>query len=381
MAAGPLFRGCALCGAALALLLGLLFSGALARAGLFRLIASRVPRLLGLTPAFAPLPWACAHAQLDAISLAGKTALVTGASSGLGLRAAAVLASRGAAVHLACRSAERCAAAAARVRAAAAPGATVSAWALDTASHSSVRAFAAAFLAREGGATAPLDVLLLNAGIASAGAWAAGAPTLPLSVDGIEAVMATNHVGHALLFQLLADRVRAAPSPRVVLTSSASSFDTYSYGVATDLGTLNAPPERGALAVLNPYGQSKLAQVLWAREASRRLAAEGAAHVLVNAVHPGSVDTGIWDANPILSAAAKQTVVAFLRKRVMWSVEDGALTLLWLAMAPEGEVTGGGGGRGGYWHPPCGEVAPHPAALNATLQAAFWDFTEALTRR
>jgi hypothetical protein len=68
--------------------------------------------------------------------------------------------------------------------------------------------------------------------------------------------------------------VRAARVGRVVLTSSASHFDTYSYGVATDLATLNSPPGgRAVAAMLNPYGQSKLAQVLWAQEATRRLAA------------------------------------------------------------------------------------------------------------
>ena len=283
---------CAASFALVAVFTGLLFNGALARFGLFRAIGAFWPRFSGLTPAFARLPWSCTHEEVAALTLPGQLALITGASSGLGLEAAKVIARAGASVALACRSAERCAAAAAAVRAEAAPGAVVSSWALDTSSLASVRAFAAEFTLAH--PTRPLDMLLLNAGVASAGAWAPGAPSLPLSVDGIEAVMATNHVGHALLFQMLLPRLLAARTSRVVLTSSASSFDTYKYGVATDLETLNSPPERGVAAALNPYGQSKLAQILWAQEAAAMLEKEGHLHVFVNSMHPGSVDTNIW---------------------------------------------------------------------------------------
>ena len=368
-------RFCACCGAALAVLAGLLASGGLAHAGLFRSIGRALPRFSGLTPAFAALPWACTHAEVSAFHLLGQRALVTGANSGLGLEAAKVLARSGAAVALACRSPSRCAAAAEAVRAAAAPGAPVTTWQLDTASLASVRAFAAAFLAAEGGA---LDMLLLNAGIASAGVWTPGAATLPLSIDGIEAVLATNHVGHALLYELLLPALRSARTARVVLTSSASSFDTYTYGVATDLATLNSPPERGFAAVLNPYGQSKLAQIIWAQEATERLAADGIENVFLNAMHPGSVDTNIWPSNPILSDSMKQGVVGWLQKHVMWSAVDGALTLEWLAMAEE-ELRARDL-RGLYWHPQCVQVKPHPAAANKTLQRLFWKFTEELTR-
>ena len=154
-----------------------------------------------------------------------------------------------------------------------------------------MRNFAAAFLAAD---ARPLDMLFLNAGIASAGAWAADAPMLLLSVDGIEAVLATNHVGYALLHSLIEGRVRAAPVARVVLTSSASHFDSYSWGVATDLATLNSPPGGCSVtAILKPYGTSKLAQVLWAQEATRRLVAENVTNVFVNSLHPGMVSTGI----------------------------------------------------------------------------------------
>lgn len=286
-----------------------------------------------------------------------------------------MIARSGASVALACRNPERCEAAAADVRAVAAHGSEVTTWTLDTSSLDSVRRFAVDFTLAD---SSPLDMLLLNGGIASAGVWVEGAPTLPLSVDGIEAVLATNHVGHALLYELLLPRLIAARTSRVVLTSSASSFDTYAYGVATDLGTLNAPPERGMGSILNPYGQSKLAQIIWAQEAAARLQAQGHSHVFINSAHPGSVDTNIWPTNPILSDTAKTTVVAWLQRNVMWDVRGGALTLAWLAMA-EGELQERGL-RGLYWHPQCELVTPHPAASNLTLQRRFWDFTYELTR-
>lgn len=361
-------RTCGILGAVLAVLAGLVVSGTLARAGLFRAIGARVPHALGLTPAFARLPWACTHAQIAAVSLAGKFALITGANSGLGLEAAVVLARQGASVALACRSPRKCEAAAAAVRATAAPGADVSTYELDTSSLKSVRAFAAAFLAAEPRA---IDMLFLNAGIASAGVWAGS--TLPLSVDGIEMVLATNHVGHALMYTLLEARVRAAPVARVVLTSSASSFDTYSYGVATDLATLNSPPERSFAAILNPYGQSKLAQVIWAQEVARRLAMENITNVLVTSFHPGMVTTGIWASNPILKGSYKQAVVGWLEKNMMWSVRDGALTMLHLGTQSEH--------RSGYFHPQCEPVVPHTAAADAALAARFYEFTDELTKR
>merc|ERR1711959_205781 len=102
-------------------------------------------------------------------------------------------------------------------------------------------------------------MLFLNAGISGAAKTPEG--RIPLSEDGIELVFATNFVGHHLLYKILAPLIKAAGVARVVLTSSASHWDSYEYGVATDLNTLN-----NAIPSLanEQYGQSKLAQVLWA---------------------------------------------------------------------------------------------------------------------
>ena len=371
----PVCRTGAVCALLLAVVFGLFLNGTFSDLGLFRLIGRAWPRFSGLTPAFASLPWSCTHEEVAALRLPGQRALITGGNSGLGLEVAKVLARSGASVALACRNAQRCEAAATEVRAVAAHGSEVSTWTLDTSSLASVRRFAVDFVLAD---SSPLDILLLNAGIASAGVWKEGTPTLPLSVDGIEAVLATNHVGHALLYDLLLPRLLAARTARVVLTSSASSFDTYSYGVATDLNTLNAPPERGMGAILNPYGQSKLAQIIWAQEAAARLQAAGHTHVFINSAHPGSVDTNIWPTNPILSDTLKTTLVAWFQKHVMWDVRGGALTLAWLAM--DEKALQRRGLHGLYWHPQCELVTPHPAAANLTLQRRFWDFTQELTQ-
>ena len=80
-------------------------------------------------------------------------------------------------------------------------------------------------------------MLFLNAGIASAGKSESGGNRL--SIDGIEMVMATNVVGHHLLYKLIKPLLQKAPVARVVQTASAGNFGSYPYGVATDLQTLN----------------------------------------------------------------------------------------------------------------------------------------------
>jgi hypothetical protein len=99
-------------------------------------------------------------------------------------------------------------------------------------------------------------------------------------------------------------------------------------------------------------------------------------HVFVNAFHPGAVDTGIWSANPLLAGDTLQAVAGWLQRNVMWSVRDGALTMLFLGM--DAEALAKGSIRGKYLHPQCVHIRPHYAAANVTLQSAFWEFTQEL---
>src|SRR5215468_7531331 len=131
-------------------------------------------------------PWTA----VDVPDQSGRTAVVTGANSGLGFEAAAVLARRGANTLLACRDVGKAAAAAAKITAAA-PGATVSVVRLDLASLDSVRAAAAEILAGHG----RLDLLINNAGVM----W----PAYGKTADGFELQFGTNHLGHFALTGLL----------------------------------------------------------------------------------------------------------------------------------------------------------------------------------
>lgn len=344
-------------------------------------------------------------------SLRGQTALITGANSGVGFETALALARLGVSVTLACRDPGRCARAAQRIasdpvyRAAAAAntaqhrgggGGEVRTETLDTSSSRSVRDFAERFSASRG----RLDVLYLNAGVGSAGVAADGSSAPPLSEDGIEKVFATNYLGHYLLYRWLEplllsygddDDVDDVPPARVVSTTSVSSFHTVAHGVSTDLATLNA--QRPSVRL---YGQSKLAQILWTKEVDRRLSAaekkeeeeerrsDGNGRrrrrrrpVYVNAAHPGAVDTGIWDANPSFSAFFKNYVLAPLRRHVMWTAAEGALTMLYLGVATDELVSKNV--RGKLFFPQSKEVV-NPLSLDEDLQQRLWDFSESLVK-
>lgn len=337
---------------------------------------ARGTRFAGHTPLFAERPWAFSYARLAALDLRGQRALVTGASSGLGFWTAQHLARQGAHVTLACRSMRRCSAAADAIRANYS-AALVEIAPLDTSSLASARELARAQLA----AGQPLDMLVLNAGIAG------DSSALALTEDGLERIFATNYVGHSLLFHRLLPLLRAAAaahgSARVVLVSSDSHCDTYPYGVATSRAQLRQGlglwPFVQEWRLL--YGQSKLAQILFAQEAAERLLRGGDTTVLVNACHPGAVDTGIWEGIvPILGGGvlgrAARALVQIGQRWVMWGAEDAALTQLFLAADSAALLATGASGR--YFAPQALEARPCAHAANGTLQAALWAFTEEL---
>ena len=346
--------------ALLAVLIGLFAAGVPSQLGLFTWIASAVPALVGMSPAFAE------GAQFDftrlgALDLAGQRAVVTGANSGLGFATSLHLARQGAKVVLACRTPSKCDAAAAAIRHNT-TGADVQTLTLDTSDLDSVRSFAALLLDR-GDA---VDMLYLNAGIA--GATVRGEANV-LNKHGVEMVFATNVVGHHLLYKLTLPLLEQAPRARVVLTASAANFVTYSYGVATDLPTLNSG-DSGLL-----YGQSKFAQVVWAREATRRLGVDSS--VAVNSCHPGAVDTGIWDQlefllGPRLGPPAR-SATQLLQDALMWSAEEGALTQLFLGAAEHDS-------RGLYYHPQAVQVEPNPLTKDLQLGIRMWDFLDQLVQ-
>lgn len=298
--------------AAVAVALGLCASGIPRQLGFFTWIASQVPQLSGMSPAFTEgIEPRFDFLKLSEIDLSGQTAVVTGANSGLGFATSLHLARQGASVVMACRTASKCESAAASIRANTSRGA-VQTLPLDTASLASVRDFADRLLEKN----VTIEMLYLNAGV--------GGTAEKLSVDGVELVFATNVLGHHLLYTRLKVLLERASRSRVVLTSSAANFATYEYGVADTLATLNA----GERALT--YGHSKFAQILWAQEATRQLLPDST--VQINAAHPGAVDTGIWEAVMLLGPTFGPPVrwfVQVLQQQFMWSAEDGALTMLY----------------------------------------------------
>ncbi|MCT9087798.1 oxidoreductase [Streptomyces sp. ASQP_92] len=241
----------------------------------------------------------------------GRTAVVTGANSGIGLVAARELARRGARVVLACRSEARGRQAEARVRDEV-PGAEAEFRRLDLADLSSVRDFAATFPYER------LDLLINNAGVMA----------LPYgrTADGFETQFGVNHLGHFALTGLLLPRLRAAGAARVVSVSSGM------HALANiDLRDLNS--ERGYRRWV-AYGRSKTANLLFIHEFARRLRAAGS-DVVAAAAHPGYAATNLQTQGVRMEGRRRAERVVALGNRVLAQpAEDGALPTLYAATAP-----------------------------------------------
>ncbi|XP_062199342.1 short-chain dehydrogenase TIC 32, chloroplastic-like isoform X2 [Phragmites australis] len=231
--------------------------------------------------------WSSTAEEVTAgISASGLTAIVTGASSGIGAETARTLALRGAHVVMAVRSV----AAAQALRddvLAQAPQAKLDVMELDLSSMASVRTFASDFVARG----LPLNILINNAGVM--------AIPFALSKDGIEMQFATNHVGHFLLTHLLLDTMKKTfhesnVEGRIVNVSSEGHRYAYREGIRFE--KINDEPVYNSIGA---YGQSKLATILHANELARRFKEEGI-NITANSLHPGSIITNLLRHHSIL---------------------------------------------------------------------------------
>jgi retinol dehydrogenase-14 len=246
--------------------------------------------------------------------LVGKTILVTGASSGLGLQVAIQLARLGGEVVMTSRDEKRGALALSHAKARSGSQA-ISLMLCDFASQADIRALASAWHARH----PRLDVLVNNAGSVS--------PARRLTVDGLEETFAVNHLGYFLLTNLLLDLIERSTPSRVVNVASVA----HRHG---DLDFENLNYERGGYAIMKAYARSKLANVLFTAELARRLAGKG---VTVNCVHPGAVATNIWSRAPWFARPLLALAKPFMR-----SPEQGGRSIVHLAASPELEgLTGG----------------------------------------
>jgi NAD(P)-dependent dehydrogenase (short-subunit alcohol dehydrogenase family) len=280
--------------------------------------------------------------------LAGKIALVTGATSGIGTWTAAGLAKAGATVVITARDRAR-GEAVQRDLAAQAPGARIELLIADLASLAEVRRLAAEIKQRY----QRLDILINNAGLM--------ADRRELTVDGFEKVMAVNYLAPFLLTLELIDLVKRSAPARIVNVGS-----TLSDRALIDLDDLQS--ER-RFTLFGAYAQSKLALLLFTVELARRL--EGS-NVAVNVVHPGGVATNILRLSGWLGGVVD--VLRPVLRLALLSPEAGAKTTLHVALAPELASV-----SGRYFKPPGQEAAPNPVAGDRTLTAALWQRSLALT--
>jgi len=275
----------------------------------------------------------------------GKRVLVTGATNGIGLEAARSLARQGDKVVLVGRDAAKTARCLADVRASA-PGAEVSSLLCDFSRQKEVRRLAEEVLRRFD----RLDVLVNNAGTVF--------KNRTLTEDGIEATFAVNHLGYFLLTQLLLERIVQSAPARIVNVASIAhrratmDFDDLFY-------------ERG-YSLVKAYGRSKLGNVLYTRLLAQKLAGTG---VMVNSLHPGAVDTGIWSAAP----AWTKPLIAILRRFAFISAEEGGRRIVQLVAGPELSGTTGQYFENGRI------VDPAPRARDDALARRLWQESERLT--
>jgi WW domain-containing oxidoreductase len=277
-----------------------------------------------------------------ALSLQGKTILVTGCTSGIGFETARVLAQRGASVVCAARSAEK-AADVARAISVQATGLTC-----NLADPASIRACVSELRGRN----VRLDAVISNAGIMMP-------PSLAL-VHGYESQFFVNHVGHFMLvtglLETLADRARI-----VIVSSEAHRFAPRG-GIDFD----NLRGER-SYRPWTGYARSKFANLLFAKELARRLAGTGKT---ANAVHPGFVPGTDIFRGMALAQIAKDYWPRLLTALVAKTIPEGAATSCYVAVNPTAADVNG------QYFSDCNIARPRAEADDPALAARLWELSE-----
>lgn len=269
----------------------------------------------------------------------GKICLVTGGTNGIGKATAQALAQMGATVVIVGRDAQKAVQVCKEIQAAS--GNQNVDWLLaDLSSQQDIRRLATEFKSKY----SQLHVLINNAG----GTFM----TRQLSIDGIEMTFALNHLAYFLLTNLLLDMIKASAPARIINVSS----DAHSGGkIEFD----NLQGER-SYSGIGPYGNSKLANILFTTELARRLEGIG---VTVNALHPGLVSTGFGKNNPGLVMKIMGVVIPLIAR----SPEKGAETSIYLVSSPVVQnITG-------KYFVDCKVTQPAPQAADSAVARKLWD--------
>lgn len=279
----------------------------------------------------------------------GKTALVTGANSGIGFETAKMLAKRGMKLILACRNMEKGDKALKEILSSC-PGADIELEQLDLASQKSVKNFAERVIEKH----KRLDLLVNNGGIMMG--------SHSLTEDGFEKIFGTNHLGHFTLTAMLIELLVATPGARIVTVSSIAHFRGRIK--FEDINSLSGYSRAAA------YRQSKLANLLFAYELDRRLKDKEKETISV-AVHPGITSTNI---------VKLPLAIDKLKEAVLMSTVKGALPTMMGATDPNlkgGEFIGPSGFKQTRGFPSILRSADH--SYNRETWLRLWELSEGLT--
>lgn len=277
-------------------------------------------------------------------TIVGKTAIVTGANTGIGKQTAMELAKRGGKVIMACRDMGKCENAAREVR-----GKTLNhnvfAKHLDLASSKSIKEFAKSILKEEGN----VDILINNAAVMRCPHWK--------TEDNFEMQFGVNHLGHFLLTNLLLEKMKRSVNSRIINVSSLAHI-----AGEIDFDDLNW--EKKKYNTKAAYCQSKLANVLFTNELAKRLQGTG---VTANAVHPGVADTELGRHTGMHKSTFSSTVLAPLFWFSIKLPKDAAQPCIYLAVSEDMA------GVAGKYFNGLKEKEPAPQALDEETARRLWE--------
>lgn len=278
---------------------------------------------------------------VQGMDLSGRVMLVTGANTGIGYDTGRSLASAGARVLLACRSAEKGKNAAQRIRDAH-PKADVAFVQLDLASIDSIRNFT------ENLEEPSIDVLIGNAGVVNA---------KYREIDGgIEHTVGVSHLGHFLLVRGLLPKLLASGGGRVVMVGSES------HRSPRTLDFENFPLRADNFSSLKSYGQAKLCNTLFANELQRRYGDQG---LTACSLHPGNLVTTEIGRDSLLTRIAMMLASPFTK-----SSAQGAATSVTCAVHPDSTAIAG------KYYSHCQPIRMSREAENPEVAKRLWELTE-----